>query len=140
MGYVFFMPEPLISAARSGGPPERHQQRASSCLNRWCLPCAVVVPLSVISSWMAEFRRWAPHLRVARVHGSDIAEKLRVRNEVRVCARLLWLPHPGSTIPLQPSAHNPPIVLRSLLVSFAHVQSSWQCDNLPEHGTAPLCT
>ena len=42
-----------------------------------------MVPLSVISSWMAEFRRWAPHLRIARVHGSDIAEKLRVRNEVR---------------------------------------------------------
>jgi SWI/SNF-related matrix-associated actin-dependent regulator of chromatin subfamily A member 5 len=46
-------------------------------------PSLVVVPLSVISSWLAEFRRWAPHLRVVRVHGSDIAEKLRVRNEAR---------------------------------------------------------
>lgn len=46
-------------------------------------PSLVVVPLSVISSWLAEFRRWAPHLRVVRVHGADIAEKLRVRNEAR---------------------------------------------------------
>ena len=30
----------------------------------------VVVPLSVVSSWMSEFRRWSPEMRVLRVHGS----------------------------------------------------------------------
>ena len=30
----------------------------------------VIVPLSVVSSWMSEFRRWSPNMRVLRVHGS----------------------------------------------------------------------
>ena len=30
----------------------------------------VIVPLSVVSSWMSELRRWSPKLRVLRVHGS----------------------------------------------------------------------
>ena len=33
-------------------------------------PCLVVCPLSVLSSWMAESRRWTPDLNVLRFHGS----------------------------------------------------------------------
>ena len=33
-------------------------------------PCLVVCPLSVLSSWMAESRRWTPGLNVLRFHGS----------------------------------------------------------------------
>ena len=33
-------------------------------------PCLVVCPLSVLSSWMAETRRWTPGLKVLRFHGS----------------------------------------------------------------------
>ena len=32
-------------------------------------PCLVVCPLSVLSSWMAEARRWTPDLKVLRFHG-----------------------------------------------------------------------
>ena len=32
-------------------------------------PCLVVCPLSVLSSWMAEARRWTPDLTVLRFHG-----------------------------------------------------------------------
>lgn len=32
-------------------------------------PCLVVCPLSVLSSWMAEARRWTPGLKVLRFHG-----------------------------------------------------------------------
>lgn len=33
-------------------------------------PCLVVCPLSVLSSWIAESRRWTPDLKVLRFHGS----------------------------------------------------------------------
>ena len=33
-------------------------------------PCLVVCPLSVLSSWIAESRRWTPGLKVLRFHGS----------------------------------------------------------------------
>ena len=34
-------------------------------------PCLVVCPLSVLSSWMAECRRWTPGLKVLRFHGPE---------------------------------------------------------------------
>ena len=34
-------------------------------------PCLVVCPLSVLSSWMAESRKWTPGLKVLRFHGSS---------------------------------------------------------------------
>lgn len=46
-------------------------------------PSLVVVPMSVLSSWTKEFARWAPHLRVVRVHTSSPEDKLRIRREVR---------------------------------------------------------
>ncbi|KAK9837753.1 hypothetical protein WJX74_004265 [Apatococcus lobatus] len=45
-------------------------------------PSLVVCPLSVISSWMAEFQRWCPSLRVVRIHSSDANERARIRHEV----------------------------------------------------------
>lgn len=44
---------------------ENRKQTAGSELR----PSLVVCPLSVLSSWMAEARRWAPGLKVLRFHG-----------------------------------------------------------------------
>lgn len=44
-------------------------------------PCLVVCPLSVLSSWMAETKRWAPNLRVLRFHG-PIKERVRMKKIV----------------------------------------------------------
>lgn len=41
-------------------------------------PCLVICPLSVLSSWMSEARRWAPGLKVLRFHGPTI-ERNRVK-------------------------------------------------------------
>ena len=45
-------------------------------------PFLVVAPMSVLSSWMSEFRRWCPSLRVVRLHSQDRAERERLRKEV----------------------------------------------------------
>jgi len=42
-------------------------------------PHLIIVPLSVIASWMQEFRKWCPTLRVVRVHSSDKKERERMR-------------------------------------------------------------
>lgn len=34
------------------------------------LPCLVLVPLSTMPNWMAEFASWAPHLNVVEYHGN----------------------------------------------------------------------
>ena len=41
-------------------------------------PCLVVCPLSVLSSWMAECRKWTPGLKVIRFHGPE-AERNRLK-------------------------------------------------------------
>lgn len=41
-------------------------------------PCLVVCPLSVLSSWMAEARRWTPDLKVLRFHG-PVQERNRLK-------------------------------------------------------------
>jgi SWI/SNF-related matrix-associated actin-dependent regulator of chromatin subfamily A member 5 len=41
-------------------------------------PCLVVCPLSVLSSWMAESRRWTPGLKVLRFHG-PMNERTRLK-------------------------------------------------------------
>ena len=46
---------------------KEHTKKNSSAENR---PCLVVCPLSVLSSWMAESRKWTPGLKVLRFHGS----------------------------------------------------------------------
>ncbi|GAX72787.1 hypothetical protein CEUSTIGMA_g243.t1 [Chlamydomonas eustigma] len=45
-------------------------------------PHLVVVPLSVLSSWMLEFKKWCPTLRVVRLHVNDEGERARLRKEV----------------------------------------------------------
>jgi SWI/SNF-related matrix-associated actin-dependent regulator of chromatin subfamily A member 5 len=45
-------------------------------------PHLVVCPLSVLSSWMNELKRWCPALRVVRCHSSDPEERQRLRSEV----------------------------------------------------------
>lgn len=41
-------------------------------------PCLVICPLSVLSSWMSEARRWAPGLKALRFHGPTV-ERNRVK-------------------------------------------------------------
>lgn len=41
-------------------------------------PFLVICPLSVLSSWMAEARRWAPGLKVIRFHG-PVKERVRLK-------------------------------------------------------------
>ena len=42
----------------------------------------VVVPMSVLSNWMAEFKKFCPSLKVIRYHSSELSEKQRIRNLV----------------------------------------------------------
>jgi len=44
-------------------------------------PFLVICPLSVLSSWMAEARKWAPSLKVIRFHG-PIKERVRLKKIV----------------------------------------------------------
>jgi SWI/SNF-related matrix-associated actin-dependent regulator of chromatin subfamily A member 5 len=44
-------------------------------------PFLVICPLSVLSSWMAESRRWAPSLKVIRFHG-PMKERTRLKKIV----------------------------------------------------------
>ncbi|ONK74827.1 uncharacterized protein A4U43_C03F10540 [Asparagus officinalis] len=40
------------------------------------LPCLVLVPLSTMPNWMAEFSLWAPHLNVVEYHGPAKARSI----------------------------------------------------------------
>eukprot|EP00808_Paulinella_micropora_P026430 g56409.t1 len=46
-------------------------------------PHLVLVPLSVLSNWISEFKRFSPKLRVLRVHTGDQAERDRLRKQVQ---------------------------------------------------------
>ena len=39
----------------------------------------VVCPLSVLSTWCAELKRWCPSLRFIKLHSSDPAERERLK-------------------------------------------------------------
>lgn len=45
-------------------------------------PFLIVAPLSVLSSWMTEFRRWCPSMRVQKLHSADETERERIRKEI----------------------------------------------------------
>ncbi|GIL63033.1 hypothetical protein Vafri_17166 [Volvox africanus] len=45
-------------------------------------PHLVVVPLSVLHSWLSEFKKWCPAMRVVRLHTNDPDERLRLVREV----------------------------------------------------------
>lgn len=45
-------------------------------------PALVVCPLSVLSSWMNEAKKWCPQLRVVQLHTSDITERKRQCREI----------------------------------------------------------
>ena len=42
----------------------------------------VLCPLSVLSTWTAELKRWCPELRVLRLHSSDVGEREKLRKRV----------------------------------------------------------
>ena len=45
-------------------------------------PSLVVAPLSVLSSWVNEFKRFAPNMRVVRLHSGDRDERELMRTEL----------------------------------------------------------
>ena len=45
-------------------------------------PFLVVCPMSVLSSWMTEFRRWCPTFRTIKLHSSDASERDRMRRSI----------------------------------------------------------
>ena len=45
-------------------------------------PSLIVVPLSVLTSWMNEFRKWSPTLKVLQLHSSDTHERERLRQRL----------------------------------------------------------
>ncbi len=45
-------------------------------------PFLVVCPMSVLSSWMTEFRRWCPSFRTIKLHSADAAERDRMRKTI----------------------------------------------------------
>lgn len=49
-------------------------------------PFLVVCPLSVLSSWMSECKRWAPNLNVVRFHGPKV-ERDRIKDDCRVASK-----------------------------------------------------
>lgn len=49
-------------------------------------PFLVVCPLSVLSSWMAELKKWAPGLRAVRFHGPKL-ERDKLKDECRVAGQ-----------------------------------------------------
>ena len=54
------------------------EQREPSSAGSQARPSLVVCPLSVLSSWMAEARRWTPDLKVLRFHGPAV-ERARMK-------------------------------------------------------------
>ena len=44
-------------------------------------PHLVICPLSVLGPWLAEFRKWAPSLRVVRLHTIDREERELLKRE-----------------------------------------------------------
>ena len=45
-------------------------------------PSLVVVPLSVLTAWCNEFKRWSPTMRVMQFHSSDAGDRDRMRQKL----------------------------------------------------------
>lgn len=43
-------------------------------------PSLVIAPLSVLSSWLIEFKKFCPSLRVVKLHSSDPGERDRLKD------------------------------------------------------------
>ncbi|KAL6862175.1 hypothetical protein ACP4OV_016824 [Aristida adscensionis] len=86
------------------------------------LPCLVLVPLSTMPNWMAEFASWAPHLNVVEYHGSA-----RARSIIR---QYEWHAGDASQIGKTKRAHKFNVLLTTyemVLVDAAYLRSvSWE--------------
>ena len=47
-------------------------------------PHLIVVPASVLSNWLNEFKKFAPHMAVVKYHGS-LAEREEIQDRLRAC-------------------------------------------------------
>ncbi|KAG8080478.1 hypothetical protein GUJ93_ZPchr0007g5256 [Zizania palustris] len=86
------------------------------------LPCLVLVPLSTMPNWMAEFSSWAPHLNVVEYHGSA-----RARSVIR---QYEWHVGDASQIGKMKKPHRFNVLLTTyemVLVDAAYLRSvSWE--------------
>ncbi|XP_006657726.1 protein CHROMATIN REMODELING 4 [Oryza brachyantha] len=86
------------------------------------LPCLVLVPLSTMPNWMAEFASWAPHLNVVEYHGSA-----RARSIIR---QYEWHEGDASQIGKIKKSHKFNVLLTTyemVLVDAAYLRSvSWE--------------
>ena len=46
-------------------------------------PHLVIVPLSVLSVWVSEFKKWCPSIRVTRFHSNDRTEVARIKDIIK---------------------------------------------------------
>lgn len=46
-------------------------------------PHLVIAPLSVLSSWMSEFKRFCPQLKIVKLHSSDKEERERLKEVIK---------------------------------------------------------
>jgi SWI/SNF-related matrix-associated actin-dependent regulator of chromatin subfamily A member 5 len=83
----------VLQATASRLPPVRPPPLTHSGSRRYILhvknnlnlkgPTLILCPLSVLSSWMNEFKRWAPGLKVVRFHASSVEERDRQRAAIK---------------------------------------------------------
>jgi superfamily II DNA or RNA helicase len=92
------------------------------CEFKISLPCLVLVPLSTMPNWMAEFASWAPHLNVVEYHGSA-----RARSIIR---QYEWHAGDASQIGKTKRSHKFNVLLTTyemVLVDAAYLRSvSWE--------------
>ncbi|CAM0905949.1 unnamed protein product [Alopecurus aequalis] len=86
------------------------------------LPCLVLVPLSTMPNWMAEFASWAPHLNVVEYHGSA-----RARSTIR---QYEWYEGDATQIGKSKKSHKFNVLLTTyemVLVDATYLRSvSWE--------------
>jgi SWI/SNF-related matrix-associated actin-dependent regulator of chromatin subfamily A member 5 len=47
-----------------------------------CGPSLIVCPLSVLYSWCSEFEKWAPSLKILRLHAANADDQAQQRNDL----------------------------------------------------------
>ena len=76
IAFIAALKEREVAAAAAGDGTATIAESAATS------PYLVVAPLSVLSGWMREFRRWCPSLRVIRLHSNDKKEREKMKRRM----------------------------------------------------------